>query len=75
VGKIIISPVLNLNLKALTYLKDFLNIGHGELLEKGVEGRRAGAPVLSLTVRCVVLLHSVLFLIDRVLDGLSPFIL
>ena len=57
------------------YLEDFLDVGHGQLLVKGVEGGGTGAPVLSLPIGRVVLLHSVLLLVDSILDGLCPFIL
>lgn len=50
-------------------------MGHGELLEQGVEGGRACTPVLGLAVGRVSLLDSLLLLVDSLLDRLRPFIL
>jgi hypothetical protein len=58
-----------------TYLEDLLDGRHGQLLVEGVEGGGAGAPVLGLTVCGVVFLHTLLLLVDGVLDSLSPLVL
>ena len=61
--------------RSWTYLDDVDDSRHGKLLLECVESGRAGPPVLGLTISGVVLLHSLLLLVDGVLNGLRPLIL
>ena len=59
----------------ISYLEDLLDVGHRQLLEEGVKGGGAGTPVLCFTIGGVVFLNSVLFFVNSLFDGCSPFIL
>jgi len=61
-------------LSLLDKLEYFLDSWHRQLLVKSVKCGRAGAPVLSFTIGCVILLHTLLLLFQGFQDGLSPFI-